>query len=160
MNLEMTYKQKLNHILKDILVNKVYYNYLYADTDGEYEENIKHTWRDVYSDDDDDDEIIHINNYQTNLNFQSLSFNNIIENTLFSSIPMKKTVSFEKKINVVLIPEITEHDPIRDVLWYTDEELKEFVQHEIELRKKEKALQENELQKMRSEEIRTIMLDW
>ena len=47
---------------------------------------------------------------------------------------------------------------MRDILWYNDEELREFVTREIEIRKKERENQQKELKNMRNEEIYTIMM--
>ena len=70
-----------------------------------------------------------------------------------------KKVSFENTVNVILIPEKHEYNHLRYALWYSEEELDQFIQNEIEKRKKELELQNNELQQMRYEEIYSIMTD-
>ena len=47
---------------------------------------------------------------------------------------------------------------MRDILWYNEKELHQFVMNEIEIRKEEREKQEKELHNMRNEEIYTIML--
>ena len=78
-------------------------------------------------------------------------------NDCFQIAPIQKTVSFETIVNVVLIPETKEYGDMRDILWYNEEELQEFVKCEIEFRKKERENQKKELYNMRNEEIYTIM---
>lgn len=95
------------------------------------------TWRDVYSDEESDED-----------EFKQY----------FKPIPLQKAVSFESIVHVVLIPQTKEYDHMRDILWYNDEELREFVTREIEIRKKEKENQQKELKNMRNEEIYTIMM--
>ena len=93
-------------------------------------------WKDVYSDEETDED-----EYKD----------------CFPPIPIHKAVSFETVVNVVLIPQSIEYDHMRDVLWYNEEELQEFVTREIEFRKKERENQQKELYNMRNEEIYTIM---
>lgn len=95
------------------------------------------TWRDVYSDEESDED-----------EFKQY----------FKPIPLQKAVSFESIVHVVLIPQTQEYDHMRDILWYNDEELREFVTREIEIRKKERENQQKELKNMRNEEIYTIMM--
>ena len=95
------------------------------------------TWRDVYSDEESDED-----------EFKQC----------FKPIPLQKAVSFESIVHVVLIPQTKEYDHMRDILWYNDEELREFVTREIEIRKKERENQQKELKNMRNEEIYTIMM--
>ena len=98
--------------------------------------NKESTWKDVYSDEEtDEDEYM----------------------DCFPTIPIQKAVSFETTVNVILIPETKEYGILRDMLWYNEEELQEFVAREIEIRKKERENQQKELQNMRIEEIYTIM---
>lgn len=99
--------------------------------------NEDNTWKDVYSDEENDE-----NEFKQ----------------YFKPIPIQKAVSFESVVNVVLIPETKEYGDMRDILWYNEEELREFVTREIEIRKKEKENQKKELNNMRNEEIYTIMM--
>jgi len=98
--------------------------------------NEDNTWKDVFSDEENDE-----NEFKT----------------YFQPVPIQKTVSFETIVNVVLIPETKEYGDMRDILWYNEEELQEFVKCEIEFRKKERENQKKELYNMRNEEIYTIM---
>lgn len=59
---------------------------------------------------------------------------------------------------MILIPESKEYHDMRDILWYNEKELHQFVMNEIEIRKEEREKQEKELHNMRNEEIYTIML--
>ena len=95
------------------------------------------TWKDVYSDEESDED----------------EFKQYLK-----PIPLQKVVSFETIVNVVLIPQTIEYDHMRDILWYNEEELHEFVTREIEFRKKERENQQKELYNMRNEEIYTIMM--
>lgn len=70
-----------------------------------------------------------------------------------------KKVSFEKTVYVTLIPETHEYNHLKELLWYSQEELDQFIQNEIEKRRKEIILQRTELQQMREEEIYSIMSD-
>ena len=109
------------------------------------------TWRDVYSDEESDEDEFKQYYMKRGANTNSL-------NNSFEPIPLQKAVSFESIVHVVLIPQTKEYDHMRDILWYTDEELHEFVTREIEIRKKERENQQKELKNMRNEEIYTIMM--
>ena len=70
---------------------------------------------------------------------------------------LKRCISFDTTVNVSLIPEAKEYDHIKDLIWYSEQELHSFVVREIEIRKKEIEEQKKELNAMRNEEIYTIM---
>ena len=75
-------------------------------------------------------------------------------------IKIKKSISFDSVVNVVLIPEAKEYEDLKHLLWYNDEEMYEFLIIEHEFNKQEKERQETELHNMRNEEIYTIMLSY
>jgi len=75
-------------------------------------------------------------------------------------IKIKKSISFDSVVNVVLIPEAKEYEDLKHLLWYNDEEMYEFLIIEQEFNKQEKERQETELHNMRNEEIYTIMLSY
>jgi hypothetical protein len=109
-------------------------------------------WRDVYSDEENDEyEIAQIYKKQK---YKDISFTPI---RMYEPIK-KKSISFDTIVKVILIPESKEYHDMRDLLWYNEKELHQFVMNEIEIRKEEREKQEKELHNMRNEEIYTIML--
>jgi len=75
-------------------------------------------------------------------------------------IKIKRSISFDTSVNVILIPEAKEYEDLKHLLWYNDEEMYEFLIIEREFHKQEKEQQQNELNNMRNEEIYTIMLSY
>lgn len=76
------------------------------------------------------------------------------------SVKIKKSISFDSVIKVILIPEAKEYEDLKHLMWYNDEEMYEFLIIEREFHKQEKERQETELNNMRNEEIYTIMLSY
>ena len=121
--------------------NPIYHSDFYNDI-NEYSD----TWKDSGSDSEDE--------------FQTLrrKCNNIYSMLLPNPVSLRRSVSFDMIAKVILIPEAKEYDNIKDLIWYSEEELHEFVLREIDIRKKEIEEQKKELDEMRNEEIYTIMI--
>ena len=81
-------------------------------------------------------------------------------NLTVESVKNKKKVSFDTSVKVILIPDSKEYEDLKNLLWYNEKELYEFVIIEREFQKQEKEQQQNELNNMRNEEIYTIMLSY
>ena len=135
---------------------------MYIQYFNNHDNSINNTWRDVDSDkinniwkDVDNDKINNIwkdvNDDEEYLIFEHKPFLYSLKGTI------AKKVSFEKNVYVTLIPETHEYHHIKELLWYSQEELDQFIQNEIENRRKEFILQCKELQQMRQEEIYSII---
>jgi hypothetical protein len=56
-------------------------------------------------------------------------------------IKIKKSISFDTSVKVILIPYSKEYEDLKHLLWYNDEEMYEFLIIEREFHKQEKEQQ-------------------
>lgn len=109
------------------------------------------TWKDSGSDSEDEFQTCY---NQTDIQITSLPN---MKDLLPKPVILKRCISFDSTVNVILIPNAKEYHHIKDLIWYSEQELRSFVVREIEIRKKEIEEQKKELNAMRNEEIYTIM---